>query len=331
MQRIKSFEHTLYGINEANFDDIALELFRWQAKHNPVYRQYLTHLGVVPARVSAVTNIPFLPISFFKYHAVRTGEWIPETTFLSSGTTGDQISRHDVKDLQFYLDHAHRTFCEFYGDPSQYHILALMPSYLERSGSSLIAMVDYLIRKSNSTQSGFWRDQWDELIAHIRWLQQLNDGKKLLLWGVSFALLDLSDRQEIDLNDSIVMETGGMKGRREELTREDLHRRLSDRLGVQNIHSEYGMTELLSQAYSVANGYFKASAWMKVVVRDINDPFSAVERGKTGTINVIDLGNAHTCSFIETQDLGRLSQDGSFEVLGRLDNSDRRGCNLLVE
>lgn len=329
MQTIKSFERNLYEVNDNNFENIALEVFRMQAVRNRVYHQYLTHLGVTIDAIGAVKSIPFLPITFFKNHEVKTGEWVSQYEFQSSGTTGGPASKHLVRSLPFYLENALRIFRNFYGDPSGYYFLALLPSYLEREGSSLIAMMDYFIRKSGSNESGFYLNQWAELARKIESLQ--GQERKIVLWGVSFALMDFAERYELDLSGAIVMETGGMKGRRSELTREELHAYLGKRFHVEFIHSEFGMTELFSQAYSKKRGYFKAPNWMKTVVRDIDDPFSTLEYGKSGTLNVVDLANLHSCCFIETQDLGRVYQDGSFEVLGRVDNTDRRGCNLLVE
>jgi len=324
----KSFEDSFYSVNEDNFRDIALRLFRFQAQNNQVYGQYLKYLNCKPEEILTLEKIPFLPISFFKTQSVKTGVWMAETEFTSSGTTGITTSKHPVKDLNFYLRLSEQIFERFYGAVEKYHILALLPSYLERSGSSLIAMIQHLINKSNSVHSGFYLNNYGELVQKIEFLK--GGGKKIILWGVSFALLDLAEAFELDLSECIVMETGGMKGRRKEWTRQDLYEYLTHRFNVKAIHSEYGMTELFSQAYSSNGGYYKNPPWMKVLIRDINDPFLIVT-GKAGVINVIDLANFHSCAFIETQDLGRIDQKGSFEVLGRIDNSDLRGCNLLVE
>jgi len=318
----------LYAVNDSNFEDIAIRLFRLQAENNPIYKQYLTNLRLYPAKIERLTEVPFLPISFFKTQKIQTGKWAPETEFTSSGTTGVQTSRHLVADLNFYFRHAEKTFERFYGALNQYHILALLPAYLERTGSSLIAMMDHFIKRSESVHSGFYLFNHDALVHKIEALK--SDPRKILIWGVSFALLDLAEKFEIDLSNAIVMETGGMKGRRQELTRQELHTFLNQRLHTSVIHSEYGMTELMSQAYSTGKGYYRLPPWMKAVVREINDPFS-FPKGKTGGINVVDLANFHSCAFIETQDLGRMLETGELEILGRIDNSDVRGCNLLVE
>jgi phenylacetate-coenzyme A ligase PaaK-like adenylate-forming protein len=324
----KSFEDSLYSVNEYNFEDIALKLFRFQAQNNEIYREYLRYLNCEQNAIRSLEEIPFLPISFFKTQSVKTGVWIAETEFTSSGTSLTSTSKHLVKDLDFYLRLSEQIFEKFYGASEKYHILALLPSYLERTGSSLIAMIQHLIAKSNSVHSGFYLNNYDELVQKIEFLKE--GEKKIILWGVSFALLDLAEAFQLDLSQCIVMETGGMKGRRKEWTRQDLHGYLTHRFNVKAIHSEYGMTELFSQAYSSGGGYYKTPPWMKVMIRDINDPFSVV-KGKVGAIKVIDLANFYSCAFIETQDLGRIDQNGMFEVLGRIDNSDSRGCNLLVE
>ena len=328
MHTFKSFEEVLSTVNETSFEDIALRLFRFQAKHNLVYRDYLKHLKINPNSISSLHDIPFLPISFFKTHKVITGTWSTETIFTSSGTTGTSTSRHHVASLSFYLTHSERIFERFFGSLDQFHILALLPSYLEREGSSLIYMVDYFIKKSQSPHSGFYLNDFDALLTKLEFIK--HSDKKVLLLGVSFALLDLAEKHEVDLINCIVMETGGMKGRRKELVRQELHEILTQRLHVPVIYSEYGMTELMSQGYSFGNGTFRLPAGMKIYLRDVNDPFTLSKSGKTGLINVIDLANFHSCAFIETQDLGRMIEDGSFEVLGRIDNSDARGCNLLV-
>jgi phenylacetate-coenzyme A ligase PaaK-like adenylate-forming protein len=318
----------LSAVNDSNFEDIAIRLFRFQAENSPIYKSYLHNLHVNPAEVNQLTQIPFLPISFFKTQKIQTGLWTPETEFTSSGTTGAQTSRHFVADLSFYLEHVERTFERFYGSLQQYHILALLPAYLERTGSSLIAMIDHFIKRSDSEHSGFYLYNHEELVKKIEVLK--SGSRKILMWGVSFALLDLAEQFEIDLSKAIVMETGGMKGRRQELTRKELHGFLNQRFNTLAIHSEYGMTELMSQAYSSGGGYYQMPPWMKVVIREINDPFNYLKH-RTGGINVVDLANFHSCAFIETQDLGKTLETGELEILGRIDNSDVRGCNLLVE
>lgn len=328
MRRFKSFEEELYRVNEFNFENIALSLFRVQAEENPVYKKYLTYLGVNPQHVLDIASIPFLPINFFKEQDVVTGDWKEETVFISSATSGMGQSRHKVNSLSLYLENASNTFNQFYGSFTDYNFFALLPSYLEREGSSLVEMVRYFIERSQSTFSGFYLQNSKKLVKQLELAKTTN--KKVLLWGVTFALLEFAEEFELDLSNCIVMETGGMKGRREEITREELHAFLRSRFNTGSIHSEYGMTELFSQAYSMENGYFKTPPGMKMIIRDINDPFKSLNVGKTGGINVIDLSNIYTCAFVETQDLGRIRQDGSFEVLGRIDNSDIRGCNLLV-
>jgi len=327
LDTFKSFRDTLYSVNEVNFEDIALRLFRFQAKNNPVYNRYLHYLKCPVEEITSIQKIPFLPIGFFKTHEVKTGEWLPEVEFTSSGTSGMSTSRHAINDLSFYLNLSENIFDQFYGPASQYHFLALLPSYLERKGSSLIAMMDHLIKQSKSPHSGFYLHNHGDLVNKLSALK--NTDRKIVLWGVSFALLDLAEAYELDLRDCIVLETGGMKGRRKEWIRDELHLFLTKRFNIQAVHSEYGMTELMSQAYSKGAGYYQCPPWMKVLVRDINDPFLIVN-SKVGGINVIDLANFYSCAFIETQDLGRIGQTGSFEILGRIDNSDVRGCNLLV-
>lgn len=328
MQEIKEFTSLLPSVNASNFEDIALSAFRFQYKNNLLYRSYAQALNKVPDRTNSVTDIPFLPIRFFKTHPVISGIWQQKAEFTSSATTGSAVSKHTVWNLDFYLENATNIFKQFYGPLEDYHFLALLPSYMERQGSSLIAMIDHFIKQDLTGQSGFYLNNIDDLIGKIRELK--NSKKRTLLWGVSFALLDMAEKFEVDLNHCIIMETGGMKGRRKEWVREELHHYLCDRFNVNSIHSEYGMTELLSQAYSVGNGYYSTPPWMKVIVRDINDPFERVEEGKTGAVNVIDLANVHSCAFIETEDLGKVLNNSKFEILGRMDNSDIRGCNLLV-
>ena len=326
---MKSFEQVLYTVNDSTFDDIALRIFYKQAKENKVYRDFIGFLGIEPTSIDRVDKIPFLPISFFKSHDVVTGnQGIPEIIFTSSGTSGSFSSRHIVPQLSFYLSNAKRNFEFFFGSLTEYHILALLPSYLERDGSSLISMVNYFMAESQSSGSGFYLNNYEELLRQIKKVK--DDGRKVLLLGVSFALLEMAESFEVDLSQCIIMDTGGMKGKRKELTREELHEFLQNKFHVDVIHSEYGMTELMSQAYSAGGGLYSSPPWMKAVARDLNDPFKMEPIGKTGGINVIDLANLHSCAFIETQDLGKIHQNGRFEILGRFDNSDIRGCNLLV-
>lgn len=306
----------------------ALQTFGYQYQHNQVYQRFCTLLGRTPDKVRQLTDIPFLPIEFFKSEAVYCGNERPATVFTSSGTTGSQTSRHYVKDLVVYQQSFRQGFADFYGNIEEYTVLALLPSYLERTGSSLITMVADLIERSGSADSGFYLNEYDLLAKKLTALDR--SGRKVLLIGVSFALLDLVETHRFQLKNTIVMETGGMKGRRKELIREELHAILCEGFGVEHIHSEYGMTELLSQAYSAGSGLYESVRWLKVLIRDTNDALSYQRPLKTGGINLIDLANIHSCSFIATQDLGRLHPDGRFEVLGRFDNADIRGCNLLI-
>ncbi|MFZ6051941.1 LuxE/PaaK family acyltransferase [Halocola ammonii] len=312
--------------NSQEFNEVANRIFSHQKSNNPVYAEF-------SQRLEATGNFgdlpfPFLPIEFFKSAEIKSFTVKPEETFTSSGTSGEGTSRHFVKSLSHYEKSFKIGFHRFYGTPSDYTILALLPSYLERDGSSLIYMVDKLIEQSEKPDSGFYLNNLDALAEKLKALDAA--GERVLLIGVSFALLDLIEKHRFKLNNTIIMETGGMKGRRKEVTREELHRQLTIGFGVDSIHSEYGMTELLSQAYSKGNGRFKCPPWMKVLIREVNDPFKQASTGKTGGINVIDLANEDSCAFIATQDLGRLHEDGSFEVLGRFDQADVRGCNLMV-
>jgi phenylacetate-coenzyme A ligase PaaK-like adenylate-forming protein len=326
----QAFIQNIFKIgNHRTFRAIALEVFHYQAKHTPVYRDYLATLGVDPSRISEPEEIPFLPIEFFKSHCVLAEGKKAEVIFESSGTTGMVPSRHHVADIGLYQESCMRGFRSFYGDPSPYCILALLPAYLERKGSSLVYMMDHLINWSSHPESGFYLDNLGELASILQTC--IKDQSPTLLVGVSFALLDLAESYPMPLSNHItIMETGGMKGRREELIRSELHRKLKEAFGLQSIHSEYGMTELLSQAYSKGDGRFRSPAWMKILIRDPNDPLSLLPAGQSGGINVIDLANLNSCSFIATGDLGKVLKDGSFEVLGRFDHSDIRGCNLLV-
>ena len=310
------------------FEQSALEIFRFQAKHCKVYRDFISFLKVDVTAVSNIKEIPFLPIQFFKSHKVLSSKKAIQQTFLSSGTTGSQ-SLHFVTDLSLYKESYSNGFSHFYGNIEDYTILALLPNYLEREGSSLIYMVDDLISKSKNPQSGFFLDDTKELVKILQ--NQSSTNKKILLLGVSYALLDLVELQQFDLKNTVIMETGGMKGRRKEMIREELHEILSKGFGVNVIHSEYGMTELLSQAYSKGNGVFEYPPWMNVLIRDTEDALTLLPNKKAGGINVIDLANINSCSFIATQDLGKKFDNGSFEILGRFDNSDIRGCNLLIQ
>ena len=308
---------------QADFDRMTLVVFRFQAEACTPYREYLELLGVDPAAVECPEQIPFLPIELFKSHRVYCGSNPPQQIFTSSSTTGQTPSRHYVADLRIYEEAFTRSFELFYGPAEQTAIYALLPNYLEREGSSLIYMVEGLIRRGGG---GFYLYDHDALLRDM----EAHQGKKILL-GVSYALWDLAEEQRGALRDVIVMETGGMKGRREELPREEFHRLLCDAFGVQSIHSEYGMAELMSQAYSDGNGIFRTPPWMRICVRDLNDPFRLLPNGATGGVNLIDLANLYSCSFLQTQDLGKVYDDGSFRILGRISGSEIRGCNLLVQ
>jgi phenylacetate-coenzyme A ligase PaaK-like adenylate-forming protein len=310
------------------FEKIALKIFRFQYENNIVYKEFCDFLKVDVHKVKTLQHIPFLPIEFFKNHNVVSNSDKIQETFTSSGTTGMITSKHLVTDVSLYEQSYRNAFSEFYGNIEDYVVLALLPSYLERSGSSLIYMVKDLIELSNNEHSGFYLNNYDELIAKLVELD--NAGQNVILIGVTYALLDLIEKQKFKLKNTIIMETGGMKGKRKEMIREELHEILCDGFDVQNIHSEYGMTELLSQAYSLGNGIFECPAWMQIQIRDTEDAMTYVSNGKTGGINVIDLANINSCSFIATQDLGKKQPNNSFEVLGRFDNSDIRGCNLMV-
>jgi hypothetical protein len=327
LETFKSFESQLYTINDSSFENIALGLFRHQAKSNHVYSHFIQSLGIQVDKIHSILDIPFLPISFFKGHTIKTGIWEPEIIFASSGTTQSATSKHHIRDLQFYLNNAARCFEHFFGKLSDFSFLALLPSYLERTDSSLVAMMDYFIKQSQSPHSGFYLNNVSTLLTD---LENLKKGpKKTVLWGVTFALLDLAEIGA-DLSHCTVFETGGMKGRRAEITRMELHKTLKKSLNIKEVHSEYGMTELLSQAYTQKEERFRCPPWMKIIGRDISDPFEKGLQNQTSGINVIDLANWHSVAFIETEDLGKAFADGSFEVLGRIDNSDVRGCNLMV-
>jgi phenylacetate-coenzyme A ligase PaaK-like adenylate-forming protein len=310
---------------EQDFRRLALDIFNFQFENNLVYRSFCDLLYIHPSDVKAIEDIPFLPIQFFKSHEVLSARSDVPITFTSSGTTGSITSKHMVTDLDIYKTSFTKGFEQFYGNIDDYVILALLPSYLERKGSSLIYMVDTMIKQSKHRESGFYLNNLKDQLNVLD-----NQNKKVLLIGVSFALLDLIESYQFNLKNTIVMETGGMKGRRKELIREELHNLLKIGFGVDTIHSEYGMTELLSQGYSQGNGLFNCPGWMRILTRDTEDALCIQSFGKTGGINVIDLANINSCSFIATQDLGRVYKNGSFEIIGRFDHSDIRGCNLMV-
>ncbi|HLI93730.1 MAG TPA: hypothetical protein VKU83_08980 [Puia sp.] len=317
----------LFTLAEREFVPRALDIFRFQYAQNPLYRDFVRSLGAGPESVGRIEDIPFLPVGFFKSYSVRTGEFLPEITFESSGTTGQTQSRHPVKDLDVYKASYRSGFSAFYGPVQDWCVIGLLPAYLERSHSSLVFMVDDLIRLSAHPDSGFYLYDHERLRDVLLRLEA--EGQKTLLIGVSFALLDFAEHHQLELHHTIVMETGGMKGRRREVTREELHAVLRARLGVPGVHAEYGMTELLSQAYSSGGGLFRCPPWMKVLVRSEDDPLEVTAAGN-GLVNVIDLANIWSCAFLATDDIGRIHPDGRFEILGRADNSDVRGCSLML-
>ncbi|MFD2563212.1 LuxE/PaaK family acyltransferase [Aquimarina rubra] len=321
---------TIFTIqNDQDFEKAALRVFQHQYINCRIYQRFCNLLGITKSSVKTTDDIPFLPIEFFKQEKIVSSAFNVQQIFTSSGTTGSTTSKHYVTNLSIYETSFRKGFELFYGDIKEYTILALLPSYLEREGSSLVYMADALIKESQQAESGFYLDETEKLVSTLKQLSL--QGKKILLIGVSFALLDLVENHHIQPNDNlVVMETGGMKGRRKEMIREELHQVLKKGFGVSKIHSEYGMTELLSQAYSKGDGVFHSPPWMKVSTRDPEDALTSMSTGKTGGINIIDLANINSCSFIATQDLGKIYTDGSFEILGRFDHSDIRGCNLML-
>jgi phenylacetate-coenzyme A ligase PaaK-like adenylate-forming protein len=327
-------EKSIFAASADNFNALALELFNYQYYNNNIYRQYCDALKTGPHAIDSINKIPFLPISFFKTHAVKTTEFETDTVFESSGTTGSTNSKHFVKDIELYRKSFTSCFEKFYGLPKYKCILGLLPSYLERESSSLVMMTAELIKASGNELSGFYLHDHEKLHRTLMHNELLKI--PTLLLGVTYALLDHAEQYPMQLRHTVVMETGGMKGRREEMTRQEVHARLQEQLGVSLVHSEYGMTELLSQAYSKGDGIFHCPGWMKVLLRDEDDPFhimagaDAATGPLTGVINIIDLANIYSCSFIATDDIGRLHANESFEVLGRLDSSDVRGCSLMA-
>ena len=314
--------------SDKEFKDLTLKVFKFQFENNLIYRSFCDLLYKHPSDINAIEDIPFLPIQFFKSHNVLSSKDSIKKTFTSSGTTGSLTSKHHVTDLRIYEESFQKGFQHFYNNIEDYVVLALLPSYLERDGSSLIYMVDDMIKSSKHTESGFYLDNLDELASTLKMLEA--KGQHTLLIGVSFALLDLVENYDFDLQHTIIMETGGMKGRRKEMIRTELHNTLKKGFGVTDIHSEYGMTELMSQAYSKGNGSFKCPPWLKILIRDTEDALSVTTNKTSGGINIIDLANINSCAFIATQDLGKIHVDNTFEVIGRFDNSDIRGCNLMV-
>jgi Acyl-protein synthetase, LuxE len=318
----------LSTISAADFTPRALDVFQFQYAQNPLYRDFADSLGIRPGSVGRIEDIPFLPVGFFKTHEVRAGDWLPEIVFRSSGTTGMVTSKHLVRDLELYRRSFLTGFEHFYGPAGDWCIIGLLPAYLERSDSSLVYMVNELIASGGHPDSGFYLDEYGALYDLLQRLEAA--GQKTLLIGVTFALLDFAERYSLTLEHTVVVETGGMKGRRREITREELQAVLRERMGVKVVHAEYGMTELLSQAWSAGEGVFRCPEWMKVLVRSEDDPLEVRSVGE-GLINVIDLANVWSCAFIATEDVGVLRPDGGFSVAGRVDHSDIRGCSLLVD
>ena len=323
---IPSFVNNLFELSVTGFDELVQESFQFQYKNNLIYRSFCDALHIDPAKLSAIEKVPFLPIGFFKTHKVVSTKFIAETIFESSGTSQTIQSKHYVKSLALYEEAFTKGFTAQYGSPKNYCILGLLPSYLERSNSSLVYMVQKLMDKNNHPMNGFYLNNFKELFDRVQQLEK--EGQPAILVGVTFGLLDFAEQYQLPLKNTIIMETGGMKGRREEMTREQVHQKLKHAFSLNTIHSEYGMTELLSQAYSKGNGIFQCPPWVKVLVRDEDDPFHIRTSGK-GAINIIDLANVYSTSFIATDDVGEVFEDGSFRVLGRMDNSDIRGCSLL--
>jgi len=325
----------IFSVDSNSLGEVCEEVFRFQYENNVVYKQWCNLVNVASDGGNSfqdinelINKIPFLPISFFKSHEIKTTSFEPEQIFESSGTTKQNTSKHLVKDISVYEESFLKAFKLFYGDIEKYCVLALLPSYLERTGSSLVMMADKLIKLSSHAKSGFYLDDFDAL--HNTLIEQELNNQPTLLLGVTFGLLDFSEQYQLNLKHTIIMETGGMKGRKKEMTRMEVHEQLKKGFGVENIHSEYGMTELLSQGYSFGKGIFNCPPWMKICVRSEDDPLTVSTHGK-GIINVIDLANIYSSSFIATEDIGIIYEDGSFEVLGRLDNSDIRGCSLMYQ
>lgn len=325
MQSLNSLKSNVFHVNELNFQKYALELFIFQFNNNKIYQYYVQNLGIDPKGVTSIDKIPFLPIQFFKQHKITTGSFSPEQIFVSSGTTGNS-SRHYMEDLKYYNKISAHIFCSYFGKLDQSVIIGLLPSYVERGNSSLVYMVNHFIEESKNENSGFYLDNYDSLAKKLEKL--IKGNVAVFLFGVTFALLEFAKHVQFEKNKMVIIETGGMKGRGREIIREELHGKLSGAFNTGRIYSEYGMTELLSQAYLQQDGFFHSPPWMRTFIREIHDPFNYVENGQTGVINVIDLANVHSCAFIETEDLGVQYENG-FKVMGRMDNTDLRGCNLL--
>ncbi len=317
----------IFNVDDKNFEQIAFEVFKFQYINNNIYKSYCDLLKKTPSNIGDISGIPFLPISFFKSHSVMCTKKY-DKVFHSSGTTNENLSKHYVSDIHIYEQSFLKNFIDNYGDPKDYVILGLLPNYMENENSSLIYMVNNLIELSESNDSGFFLKEYDFIIEKMKSLAREN--KKIILVGVSYALLDLTESKNLNFENTIIIETGGMKGRRREMIKKELHETLKERTGLKKIHSEYGMTELLSQAYSKGDGIFSCPNWMRVFIRDINDPNFLYSNNKSGGINIIDLANINSCSFIATEDMGSLHKNGNFEIMGRIDHTDTRGCNLLV-
>ena len=325
---METLTHHIFHIqSDADFEATALQIFRFQYDNNTVYQSYCQHLNIEKEAVKSLSDIPFLPISFFKTHEVTTTPFKPALTFRSSGTTGMQHSRHFIKDALLYRQSLLNSFQHYYGDPSEYTFLALLPNYLEQKNSSLIYMMETLMHRSGAKDNGYFLYNHEDLYQKL--IQLRDNQQKVILWGVTFALLDFAEHYQIDFPQLIVFETGGMKGRRKEMVKEELYDILRKAFGVSDIHSEYGMCELLSQAYSKGGNLFTTPPWMRLRLRNEKDPLDGTDTVSTGVINVIDLANIYSCSFIATEDLGRRHTHG-IEILGRLDHSQLRGCNLMV-
>lgn len=323
----QKFKDKLFNINGQSFEREALGLFRYQSAHNAIYRSFISNLGINPLSIHSLKNIPFLPVELFKHHKIVTGDSDIQLTFESSRTSGAVPSKHYVQDPSIYQQSILKGFNHVFGNPEDYHIHGLLPSYLERSNASLVYMVQYLMDSSPGGNHGFYLNDRDRLIESLNQANEMD--RKVLLIGVSFALLELSEHWKGPLGNTLIMETGGMKGRGRELTRPELHQQLMSAFGTDRIYSEYGMTELLSQAYSTGKGIFHTPSWMRVFARDPYDPLHVLENNASGAINIIDLANVDSCAFLATSDLGKIGNDGSFEILGRMDFSEIRGCNLI--
>jgi hypothetical protein len=325
---LAGLQEAVFSVDELHFDALALEVFRFQSQNCQVYNRYLEHLQTDITNIQDIADIPYLPIEFFKNFEVKTGEFEPELVFESSSTTGKGVSRHFVKNSSFYTESCTKSFKAFFGDHHKYCHLALLPSYLERGHSSLVFQVNHFIAGSDFPQSSFFLHDMDRL--HQVLSENEHQQIPTMLWGVTYALLDFIEKYPMQLQHTTVLETGGMKGKRKEITREELHGNLKKALGITNVSGEYGMTELMSQAYAIKDGIYRCPPWMRVAGREINDPLGKPVFGRHVALNVTDLANLHSCSFVSTSDIGKVNMDRSFTVLGRMDYSDTRGCNLLV-